>query len=43
MFWYLRMTLQVDANGMVVDAEMTGRKTPDVHGAMDCIQIPCVF
>jgi hypothetical protein len=41
--WYLRMTLQVDANGMVVDAEMTGRKTPDVHGAMDCIQIPCVF
>ncbi len=41
--WYLRMTLQVDADGMVVDAEITGRKTPDVHGAVDCIQIPCVF
>ena len=41
--WYLRMTLQVDSNGVVVDAEITGRKTPDVHGAVDCIQIPCVF
>lgn len=41
--WYLRMTLQVDTNGNIVDAEITGRKTPDVHGAVDCIQIPCVF
>lgn len=40
--WYLRLTTYVDQLGRVVDAEITGRRTPDVHGAPDCIMLPCI-
>lgn len=40
--WYLRLTAYVDQFGRVVDAEVTGRRTPDVHGAPDCIMLPCI-
>lgn len=41
--WYLRVTAHINARGEVVDACITGRQTPDVHGAPDCIQAPCVY
>lgn len=41
--WFLRMTIFVKANGEVADIVITGRRTPDVHGANDCIQMPCVY
>ncbi len=40
--WYLRLTAYIGANGEVLDTEITGRQTPDVHGAPDCIMLPCV-
>lgn len=41
--WYLRLIIHVDSSGQVVDAEITGRRTKDVHGAPDCIQLPCTI
>ncbi len=41
--WYVRMIIHVDTEGNVVDAEVTGRTEPDVHGAPDCIMFPCVL
>ena len=40
--FYLRLTIQVGESG-VVDAEVTGRTDPKVHGAPDCIQLPVVL
>lgn len=41
--WYLRLTAHVNSRGEVIDGCITGRPTPDVHGAPDCIQAPCVY
>ncbi|MGB0925322.1 MAG: hypothetical protein ACPGTS_01280, partial [Minisyncoccia bacterium] len=38
---YLRITGYIGADGSVLDAEVTGRQSPDVHGAPDCIMVPC--
>ncbi len=40
--WYLRLTAYIGENGDVIDAKITGRHTPDVHGSLDCIMLPCV-
>ena len=41
--WYVRLTAYIAADGTLLDAEVTGRRSPDVHGALDCIQLPCVL
>jgi hypothetical protein len=41
--WYIRLVIHVDDMGNVVDAVVTGRPEPDVHGAPDCIMLPCVL
>ena len=41
--WYTRLIAYISATGEILDAEITGRQSPDVHGAPDCIMIPCIF
>lgn len=41
--WYVRLIAYIAHDGTVVDAEITARPSPDVHGAPDCLQIPCVL
>jgi hypothetical protein len=41
--WYVRLIAYVSNTGEIIDAEITARPEPDVHGAKDCLQIPCVF
>ena len=41
--WYVRLIAYIGSNGEVIDAEVTARPEPDVHGALDCLQIPCVL
>ncbi len=38
---YTRIVAYVDKDRNVLDACLTGRTTPDVHGATDCILLPC--
>ncbi len=40
---YIRICAYVTTDGKVVDAEVTGRPEPDVHGAPDCVMMPCTF
>ena len=39
--WYVRLTAYISGKGELVDAEVTARRTPDVHGAPDCLMLPC--
>lgn len=41
--FFSRLTVYIANDGTVVDAEVTARTTPDVHGAPDCLQLPCAF
>lgn len=40
--YYLRITAYIGKDG-VIDAEVTGRPDPKVHGAPDCIQLPVIL
>jgi hypothetical protein len=42
-YWNLRLTVHVDLNGDVVDAEITGRRDQFVYGSIDSIQLPCII
>lgn len=39
--WYLRICVYVAGDGRILDAEITARPEPDVHGAPDCLMTSC--
>jgi hypothetical protein len=41
--WYVRLIAYISSDGQIIDAEVTARTEPDVHGALDCLQIPCIL
>ncbi|MFT5036746.1 MAG: hypothetical protein ACI9VM_000310 [Candidatus Azotimanducaceae bacterium] len=42
-YYYVRLVVYVAADGSIVDVGVTARLTPDVHGAPDCLMLPCVL
>lgn len=41
--YYVRICAYVGPGGELLDAEVTARPEPDVHGAPDCLMMPCTI